>query len=232
MSERGPKRGEPKKPQVVRRPGGERKRLPDDLERFAGGDDDALWRRPVKRRINDPRPVLLVPGVANRDARAVYEARERRAKAARDAGDRELLALELAEASRLGIWRGHSLVSWDTYVEDVLELSPKEAATLRDEGGARTGGVALASESVIATWMRAEAGAIEATGADVAVRFDGERLHVELPIDSAPAALAAMGRRAAPLARDQAESPDSVLDRPKGVPRLSRLIERERRGDE
>ncbi|MCZ7683571.1 MAG: hypothetical protein M5U28_34270 [Sandaracinaceae bacterium] len=133
MSKRPPKskRG----PEVVRRPSSERKRLPADLEAFAGGDDDALWRRPAKRRLDDPRPVVLVPGVANRDARAVYEARERRIRAALERGDREAAAVELAEAARLRLWRAHSVVGWDVLVEHVLGLAPEEAAALRGGRG-------------------------------------------------------------------------------------------------
>ena len=64
--------------------------MPEDLRAFAGGDDDALWRRTTRKRLDDPRPVVLVPGVANRDARAVCEARQDRILAAAAAGDREI----------------------------------------------------------------------------------------------------------------------------------------------
>lgn len=213
---RGPVRGE-----VVRRPASERKRLPADLEAFAGGDDDALWRRPAKRRLNDPRPVVLVPGVANRDARAVYEARERRIRAALEAGDRDSAAMELAEAARLRLWRAHSVVGWDALVEDVLGLSREEADTLRARG-AELIGAEPCSEDVVATWMRAEAGLLEGS-ADAAVHLRGERLVLEVPVAQAAVGLAGAGRRSAPLAREQAEQPQTVVDRPKGVPRLSRL---------
>lgn len=224
MSKRPPKskRG----PEVVRRPSSERKRLPADLEAFAGGDDDALWRRPAKRRLDDPRPVVLVPGVANRDARAVYEARERRIRAALERGDRDAAAVELAEAARLRLWRAHSLVGWDVLVENVLGLAPEEAAALREEGAARTGGAEPAPDDVVAAWMRAEAGLLEASpeaSARLLGRSGEERLVLEVPVAEAAPALAAAGRRAAPLAREQAEQPQTVVDRPKGVPRLSRL---------
>ena len=226
MGDRDPKGRGPKRPRVVRRKKDERKRLPPDLEAFAGGDDDAIWRRPAKRRVNDPRPVLMVPGVANRDARAVCEARERRIRAARDAADRATLAIELAEAARLRVWRGHSVVGWDVWVEELLELDLAEAEALRDEGVATVGSAEPAPEPLVAVWMRAEAGAVEALGPDAAVRLEGDTLRFALPAEAAPSALAAMGRRAAPLARDRAEAPDHVVDRPKGVPKLSRVIER------
>jgi len=220
------------KPGVLRRRAEERERLPEDIEAFAGGDDDALWRRPAKPRIRDPRPVLLVPGVANRDARAVCEARERRLREALEAEDEAAVALELAEAARLRVWRGRSIVGWDAFVEDVLEMGRGEADALAARGAEAVGSTEPASEEVVAAWMRAEAGALEACGPDAVVRLRGERLIVELPVDRAPAALSCMGRRATPLARQQAEAPTTVVDRPKGVPRISRLIERDMRGDE
>lgn len=227
MGKRGPKDRGPKAPKVVRRRRDERKSLPADLEAFAGGDDDAIWRRPAKRRLRDPRPVLLVPGVANRDARSVYEIRLQRTLAARDAGDDELLAIELAEAARLAVWRGHSVVGWEVFVEEILQLEPERAIELRDRGAETVGSAELAPEPLIATWMRAEAGMIEALGPTAAVRLVGEHLRFEIPHDRAPMALAAMGRRAAPLAREQAEAPDSIVHRPKGVPPLSVAIARE-----
>jgi hypothetical protein len=226
----GRKRGG--KPGVLRRRADERERLPEDIEAFASGDDDALWRRPAKRRIRDPRPVLLVPGVANRDARAVCEARERRLRTALEAKDEETLAMELAEAARLRVWRGRSIVGWDAFVENVLGMDRAEADRLTARGAEVVGSAEPASEDVVAAWMRAEAGALEGGGPDAAVRLRGERLVVDLPVEQAAAALSSMGRRATPLAREQAEAPKTVVDRPKGVPRISRLIERDMRGDE
>jgi hypothetical protein len=205
---------------VVRRSASERKRLPPDLEAFAGGDDDALWRRPTSPRLRDPRAVVLMPGVANRDARAVYEHRLRRLERALADGDDRRAAIELAEAAQLEVWRGHSIVGWDAFAEDVLGLSRNEAAELL-EVGAREIGAKRASDEVIAVWMRTEAGLIEA-GADAHVGLREGRLVIDVPIGDAPAALAAAGRRIAPLAREQAEAPREVIDRPKGVPRAKR----------
>ena len=211
------KKGDP--PRVVRRAASERKKMPADLEAFAAGDDDAIWRRRQRRRLQDPRPVVLVPGVANRDARAVYEARHARITAAITAEDRAALALEMAEASQLRVWRGHSIVGWDAFVEAVLGLDPAEAEALREEGG---GGEPLEDE-LGALWMRADAGIVEAEGRSAAVRLRGGRLCLELVVDTAAAALAHMGRRAAPLVWDNEETADTVVDRPKGLPRLGNL---------
>src|SRR5690606_10976987 len=86
------------------------------------------------------------------------------------------------------------------------------------------------SDDVVATWLRAEAGLLEASR-DASVRLEGEgddaRLILNVSIEHAAAALAGAGRRAAPLARHHAEQPKAVVDRPKGIPRISRP-ERER----
>lgn len=227
MSKRPPKAAKRQiTPEVLRRSPAERKRLPADLEAFAAGDDDAIWRRPQKRRLDDPRPVALVPGVANRDARLVYEARERRLRRALEAGDQDAAALELAEARQLRVWRGHSIVGFDVFVENVLGMAPAEVEALLR----RADELGLASEvptdDVVATWMRAEAGLLEACP-DAVVRLrghgDGARLVLEVPVADAAAALAGAGRREAPLARHHAEQPKDIVDRPKGIPRISRL---------
>jgi hypothetical protein len=217
MSKPRPRKG-PKEPVVVRRSASERKPMPADLEAFAGGDEDALWRRPAKRRLNDPRAVMLVPGVANRDARAVYEARERRIRSAVRRGDRSALAIELAEASRLALWRAHSVVGWDVLVEEVLRIDRAEAEALRAEGAEIVGSSDVADEDTIAVWMRAEAGAIEGSP-EACVHLRGDRLIIEIPIAGAATGLAGAGRRSTPLAREHANAPTTLLDRPKGIKR-------------
>ncbi len=201
-----------KKPKgVVRRRASERKHMPEDLRAFAGGDDDALWRRKTRKRLNDPRPVMLVPGVANRDARTVCEARQERILAAAAAGDREALALELYESAQMEVWRGKSVVSWDAWVEAVLGLDPVDAAALRGE-------VEPITEELAALWMRTEAGlALAGAGA---VRLRDGKLCFELDPALAPAALANAGRRAAPLAKDETGQEEIVVDRPRGVRRI------------
>jgi len=185
--------------------------MPEDLEAFAGGDDDALWRRTKRKRLRDPRPVVLIPGVANRDARAVCEARERRIAAAHEAGDRDALAVELAEAAQLRVWRGLSIVGWDVWVDAVLGLDPEDANALRGEPEAL-------DDEEIAVWVRAEAGLVEVDAG--AVRQRDGKLCFELEPELATAALAAVGRRMAPLARDETGQKETVVDRPRGVRRI------------
>ncbi|MGF1466957.1 MAG: hypothetical protein ACFCGT_12570 [Sandaracinaceae bacterium] len=228
---------EPAEPGPLRRKPSERKRLPAHLEAFASGDDDAIWRRPAPRqRLRDPRAVILIPGVANRDARSVFEARVRRIEKARADEDRAALALELADARRLGIWRGHSIVGWEVFVEDVLGLDLAEADALAAEGAAQLGtdgseAPGPAAEAVVAIALRAEAGLLEAHP-DAAARLRGpagdEVLRLELPAAVAPEALSSVGRRAHPMAREQSEAPQVVVDRPPGVPRLREWIDRDR----
>lgn len=210
----------------MRRAPEERKRLPPNLEAFAAGDDDAIWRRPTTRRLDDPRPIVLIPGVANRDARVVYEARERRLRAAMDAGDRDALALELAEARRLRIWRGHSIVGFEVFAENVLAIPSAEVQALVARAAELGASAEVPSDDVVATWLRAEAGLLEASRDSVVhLRGSGDdaRLILEVPVSDSASALAAAGRRAAPLARHHAEQPKDVVDRPRGVPRISRL---------
>lgn len=203
-------------PRVVKRDASERKEVPADLEAFASGDDDALWRRPARKRLKDPRAVMLVPGVANRDARTVYHAREKRMRAAIEAENTDALTLELREAIQLRLWRGNSIVSREAFVEDILGLGPDAAPDVDAEPE---------NDEVVATWMRAEAGLLEAIP-DGAVRLVDGQLVLAIPVESAPAALAGMGRRAAPLAKDETGARTQVVDRPKGVRRISEMVDR------
>lgn len=203
MSER--RKPKPEVPtDVVRRAPQDRKRLPPDLEAFAASDEKILRRpRGPRDRLDDPRTAALVPGVANRDARAVYDARVRRFRQALSSGAREEAGRQLAEARRLGLWRARSLTGWAAFVENVLELDPKEADALLALGRPSVGEGPL-PERVIATFLRTEAGLLE-VDATAFARWNGERLVLELGLASAAAALAAVGRRCAPLAQDQAD---------------------------
>lgn len=224
----------PKPPvEVVRRRPDERKRLPAELEAFAAGDDDALWRRARRGgRIDDPRPVAatLVTGVANRDARLVGEARVRRLRAAIEAGDEAALGEELADAVRLAIWKALNVVGFDVLADAVLGIEAKRARALAKARAAELGETCEpADEKTIALWMRTEAGLLE-VAPDARAVLRGGRLRIDVPFARAAEALSGVGRRAAPLAKPG--GPDVVIDRPKGVAPLSRIIERDRPRDE
>lgn len=220
---------------VRRRPDEQRKRLSPDLEAFARGDDDALWRRERGRgRVNDPRPgaSTLVPGVANRDARLVFDARVRRLRSAIEIGDESALAEEMIDAVRLRLWRAGKIVGFDVFAEAVLGMSAERGRALAAEGAAALDvPCEPADEATIALWMRAESGLLEQAGDTARASLRGGRLILEVPFDRAAEALSGVGRRAAPLAKPQ-PGPAVVVDRPKGVEPLSRIIERDRPRDD
>lgn len=197
---------------VVRRSPRDRKRLPPELEALASGSVDRLRRPPGRPRLADPRAHFLVPGVANRDARAVFDARlpqlrELAAAHREDPDDPEgarRLAEALRQAAALGLWRGRSLTGFDAFVEQLLDLAPAEARALVSATGA--GDVHPFSEETVAVWMRAEAAVIEA-GLEARVTAErdedgAERLVLSAESVSFAAAAAAMGARLRPLSRE------------------------------
>jgi hypothetical protein len=225
MAPKRPPKVEPER--VVRRPKVERKALPPQLEAFAAGDPDAIWRRQTDRgRLDDPRPVALVPGVKNADARAVFEARIARMRAAITSGDDESLAQELAEAKSCGLWRANAVVSFDALAESVLGIALDRAEALARAGKARLGLPDRLTDAEVAVWLRAEAGLVIEGGGGRA-RVANGTLHLELPIDHAAQSIVAMGRRELPLVgRGQGRV---VVDRPRGVPSMRTIEEEEAR---
>ena len=218
-------------PGVVRRRPEEKlpPQLTPEQEAFARGDDDALWRRERRGgRVNDPRAVALVPGVANRDARAVFDARVKRMRDAIAASDEATLAVELAEAARLRLHRANSVVTWESFVESVVGLSPERGAKLQAEGERVRGyPAAPLTDAEIAVWMRAESGVLEGSP-DAHVHLIGDRLELSVPMERAPQALAGAGRRSAPMTR-QEMGKETIVDRPRGVRPIAEIVERERR---
>lgn len=198
--------------EVVRRPASERKRLPPELEAFARSDEKRLRGKPRSPRLNDPRDVALVPGVANRDARQVFEARiEALGDAAKDRESpegRARLARLLAEAYFLGLWRGRSITGFDVMVDALLEIPADEARQLA-EAGADALDLELdqATEEAVAIWFRADAALLEA-GQEARispyVNEEGEEcLRIDVTVARGPDALHAIGRRLTPLVRDR-----------------------------
>ena len=224
MPKRAPK---PEPERVVRRPKAERKALTPQLEAFAAGDPDAIWRRHEQRgRLDDPRPVALLPGVKNADARAVFEVRAARMKAALASGDDVALAGELAEAKLIGLWRANAIVSFDALAESVLGIAIDRADALAKVGKARLGLDEKLSDASIAVWLRAEAALVIEGGGGRARVVKGQ-LQLEMPVDNAAAALVAMGRRELPLVGQGKGR--VVVDRPRGVPSMRTIEEEEQR---
>ncbi|MEM9070426.1 MAG: hypothetical protein AAGE52_18115 [Myxococcota bacterium] len=192
-----------KGPPGVRRGGGPRRRLPEDLEEFARSDEKRF--RPKRKgdrrpRLKDPRRAgALIPGVANRDARRVYDARA----SALQKAEGDLRGDLLAEAVFLQVWRGFSITGFDAFVEDALGLSLPGAREEAEAGAARLERPLEAlSDRLIATWIRAESALVE-TGGRVTCR--GEHLHICVPFERSLESLQEVNRRIYPLLRDHEE---------------------------
>ena len=152
---------------IVKRPAEERKRLPPELEAFARSQDEKLRVRrapPDTGRVRDPREGYTIAGVANRDARAVYDARSEAMRALwADGGAGPDALLELAElfhdALRLALWRARRVTDFDAFAEEVIGVPAKRARALAEEHAARSGEQASElNERSVAVWLRTEAG--------------------------------------------------------------------------
>jgi hypothetical protein len=209
-------------PKGVRRrsdgPSGLRK-LPPDLEDLASGRRDALRpRRRPKGRIADSRVAGLIAGVANHEARRVFDARVERLR--RGGVPEPELERGLCDAVLLGLWRGRNVMGFDALAQDVLGV-PIERARALAERGASQRGVALSQlpDIAVALWMRSEAALLERhPGAAIEARMNDERIELVISLPLAPAlgaaeAVASVGRSAAGLARVLAGEP------PLGPPR-------------
>jgi hypothetical protein len=217
MSETPPRRTRKKPPQPHvhvrgRNPDEPRgiRELPDNFNQLARGNK--LPRRPPAETLRDDRVEALVPAVANRDARSVCDARIERLIAARDQGDREALARGLAEAFRLGLWRGHNIVSFDVLLQDVVGLRVSEGRELAEEGARLLGSpLRRADDRVIATWFRTEA-ALLAGGASCRMEVTGEgaeeRVVITLPAERADLWLAEVGKRVVAITKFLPRAPE------------------------
>ncbi len=213
---------------IVKRAPADRKRLSPELEAFARGDDDAIWRRQTRGgRVNDPRTVALIPGLKNSDARLVYDAHVARIRRAMAEGTREQLSEELAVVYACAIYRGHSIVSFEAFAEAVLGLQADRATAMARSGRVALGLPDVLTEAEIAIWLRAEAGLLEVTPEGRVEVKDGV-MTLSVPITYAAEALSAVGFREAPIART-VEGPRTVVDRPKGVRPISAILEHEER---
>ena len=186
-----------------RRKGAPRKTLSPELEALARGDERAL-RKKRKERLRDPRPVALIPGVANRDARAVADARVEAMRAMIAWNDQDALDRAFADLMVLRLWRGLSITSMDAFTEDLLERAPDQARAAAERGAAATGrSLEPLDDVAVAAWLRTEAALLE-LGIDGRVGVDGEgRLALSFPAVVAPEALDGVARRLAPLLEDR-----------------------------
>lgn len=193
----------PKKPGVRRGGTGksDRTRLPEDLEEFARSDEKRFRpkRAPRRPRLKDPREGgVLIPGVANRDSRAIYE---RRLAVLKDAPESERARL-LAEAYVLRIWRGYAITTFEAFIENVLGWELEASRALAEEGAKamNTPFQPLRDEDV-ALWLRVEIGVAEASSARVTM--DGSMLKLSVSFDEGMDALTRVGKVLLPLERDR-----------------------------
>lgn len=193
----------PRKP-GVRRGGagkGERTRLPDELEEFARSDEKRFRpkRAPRRPRLKDPREGgVLIPGVANRDSRTIYERRLEGLKAAPESARGRLLA----EAYVLRVWRGYAITTFEAFVENVLGWNLEEARVAAEEG-AKAMNVPLESlrDEDVALWLRIEIGLSDASTGRVTI--DGSMLKIEVSLEEGMDALTRVGKVLLPLERDR-----------------------------
>jgi len=203
---------------VVKRAADERKRLPPELEAFARSQDERLRvKRPrVDRgRLNDPREGYVIPGVSNRDARAVFDVRAEAMRGLWAGGELapeaqvELRRL-LHDAQRLGLWRARRLTDFAAFVEDVLGIPGDRAAELvREHTFESRETEELLTERDVALWLRTEAGLYEgdeAARARIRTTTGGIVLELSIALSNASAGLSGAGVRHAPLARERAEA--------------------------
>jgi len=199
----------------VKRPANERKKLPPELEAFARSQDEKLrvTRPRVDRgRVNDPREGYTIAGVANRDGRSVYDSRSEAMRALwadGKAGEAALLELGqlLHDAQRLVLWRARRLTGFDAFAEEVVGVPAKRGQELVDAHTAASGEAPTElSERNVAAWLRTEAGAYEGderARARISSTPHGMKLVLTVSLAGASLALAGVGNRHAPLAREQ-----------------------------
>ena len=185
------------------------RKLPPDLEDLASGRRDVLRpRRKPRGRIGDSRVAGLIAGVANHEARRVYDARVERAAAASAAGDELALGALLCEAVLLGLWRARAVTGFEALAQDVMGVEPARAQSLAEASAAQRGlTLERLPEIAVALWMRSEAALLDrCPEAAVQVSVANERvaLHLDLPlapVERATEAVSAVGRAAGGLAR-------------------------------
>ena len=203
---------------VVKRPPEQRRKLlPPELEAFARSDDEKLRiRRPRtdQGRVRDPREGYIVAGVANRDARAVYDVRSEAMRALWADGEADEAALTqlgelLHDALRLELWRARRLTSFDAFAEEVIGIPAARAEELAQLHAARSGEASTPlTERAIALWLRAEAGLYEGdegARARIRTRSGQQVLELEVVLTHASTALAGAGAKHLPLARTMHE---------------------------
>jgi hypothetical protein len=214
------------------------RKLPPDYEDLAAGRRDTLRpRRRTRGRIGDTRIAGLIAGVANHEARRVYDARVERARQTLESGSEADLGQQIFDAVRLGIWRARNVVDFEAFATHVLGIETGRASRLAANSAAQHG---LALERLpdlaVAVWVRSEAALLERCPlGTIDVRVADEKVLISLALPISPAlrvaeSIAAIGRSATGLARvlveedaprdqDQDQNRDRDRGRRRGPPR-------------
>lgn len=199
--------------EVRRRAGGESasglRKLPPDLEDLASGRRDTIWRpRRPRGRIADTRVAGLIPGVANHEARRVYDAHVDRLRRALSEGAEPQLERGLSAVCLLALWRARNVTGFDAFAQDVVGLDAARAQSLAERGAAaRAAALERLPDLAVALWLRCEAALLErCPEAELDVQVAGEKLSLSLGLPLAPRtraadALAALSRATGGLAR-------------------------------
>lgn len=199
---RGPGKGLTQAGAEPPRRGGIRK-LPADLRDLAEGRVDRLRRPPRAREVlEEPEGTRVVPGVRNTEARAVYDRRVARLRAAVGRDDTPALEQGLYEVQLLALWRARNVTDFDAFGEHVVGLGVERARELAKAGAVRfSAGSGAAPETetlsreLVALWVRAEASLIQIspTASVRVVRGDGgPELELRLAASPVPAAVEAL----------------------------------------
>jgi hypothetical protein len=186
------------------------RKLPPELEDLAAGRRDTAWRprRRPRGRIADSRVAGLIAGVANHEARRVFDARVERLRRAVQANDEPLLERDLCAARLLGLWRARNITAFEAFAQDVIGIDPARGAELAERGATARGlPLERLPDVAVALWLRSEAALLErAPEAEVEVLVTGEQLRLALVLPLAPTprladALGALSRAMGGLAR-------------------------------
>jgi hypothetical protein len=162
----------------------------------------------------DSRVAGLIAGVANHEARRIYDARVQRARRALAEDDSAELSRQLCDAILLELWRARSITGFEAFAQDVIGLDAQRARGLAEEAAAEQG-VALhrLPDIAVALHLRSEVALIErCPEAKVSIRVEGDRLQMALSLPLAPPArvaeaVTAIGRSASGLLRVLLDKP-------------------------
>ena len=164
--------------------------------------------RPDRGQLREDRAHGLIPGVGNRDARAVASARTAALKAALAASAQADAARGLCEYCLLQLWRAQRLTGLETFAEEVLELDKAKARELAEAGAAQLAlPLAPLPDRLVALWLGTEAALLNVCPeGQVQVLPEGEEasLSLRLPVGDSKRAVEALeriARRASALLR-------------------------------